>query len=453
MRSTARAAAFVLALALLPPMASAETPVFASNATSFRLDNGMEVVVIPDHRAPIVTHMVWYKAGAADELPGESGVAHFLEHLMFKGTKDHPEGEFSKAVNAVGGDENAFTTDDVTAYHQSVAKDYLPQMMAFEADRMANLVLNDEVVATERDVILEERRMRTDNEPGAQLSEAVRAALYQNSRYGIPTIGWASEMAALDLSDALSWYDRYYTPNNAILIVAGDVTEDEVRALAADTYAKVPRRFDPPARFRAEEPPPLAARTVTLADPKVTQPSMQRVYLAPSYTTGEPGEGAALDILSEILGGGTTSRLYRNLVIDQAVAAGAGAFYQSNSLGDTMFGFYGTPRGDGTLDQLEAALDAEIAKLVADGVTADEVASAKRRLVAATIYAADNASSVARAIGTALTSGETLAEVQAWPSTIEGVTVDEVNAAARKYLDIRRSVTGYLVGSNEQSPS
>lgn len=453
LRSTSRAAAFALALAMLPPLASAETPTFAKNATTFTLDNGMQVVVIPDHRAPIVTHMVWYKAGAADELPGESGVAHFLEHLMFKGTKDHPEGEFSKVVGSVGGDENAFTSDDVTAYHQTVAKQYLPLMMQFEADRMANLVLTDAVVATERDVILEERRMRIDNEPGSQLSEAVRATLYQNSRYGVPTIGWAHEMAALDLSAALSWYDRYYTPNNAILIVAGDVTEAEVRGLVADTYAKVPRRFDPPARFRAEEPPPLAARTVTLADSKVTQPSMQRVYLVPSYTTAEPGEAEALDILSEILGGGTTSRIYRNLVVDQAVAAGAGAFYQSSSLGDTMFGFYGTPRGDGTLDQVEAAIDAEIKALLADGVTADEIASAKRRLIASTIYAEDSAASLARAIGTELTSGGTLRSAQEWPAAITAVTVDQVNAAARKYLDIRRSVTGYLVGSDEQSPS
>ena len=223
-RSTARAAAFAVTLALLAPAASAETPKFAGSATTFTLDNGMQVVVIPDHRAPIVTHMVWYKAGAADELPGESGVAHFLEHLMFKGTKDHPEGEFSKVVNSVGGDENAFTSDDVTAYHQTVAKQYLPLMMEFEADRMANLILNDAVVATERDVILEERRMRIDNEPAAQLSEAVRSTLYQNSRYGVPTIGWPDEMAKLDLGAALSWYNRYYTPNNAILIVAGDVT-------------------------------------------------------------------------------------------------------------------------------------------------------------------------------------------------------------------------------------
>jgi zinc protease len=453
MRSTARAAAFAVALALMAPAASAETPKFAANATTFTLDNGLQVVVVPDHRAPIVTHMVWYRAGAADERPGESGVAHFLEHLMFKGTKNHPEGEFSAAVSSVGGNENAFTTDDVTAYHQTVAKQYLPLMMQFEADRMANLVLTDAVIAPERDVILEERRMRIDSDPGAQLSEAVRAALYQNSRYGIPTIGWPEEMAKLDLSAALSWYDRYYTPNNAILIVAGDVTADEVRKLAEEIYGKVPRRFDPPPRFRAGEPEPLAARTVTLADPKVTQPSMQRVYLVPSYTTAEPGEGEALDILAEVLGGGTTSRLYRELVVDQAIAAGTGAFYRSNSLGDTMFGFYGTPRGDGTLDQVETALDAEIARLVADGVTEAEVASAKRRLIASTVYAQDSATSLASALGMALASGETVEEAQNWPAAIDAVTVEEVNAAARKYLDIRRSVTGYLVGSSEQSPS
>lgn len=453
MRSTARLFAFILAVPFLISLAAADVPKFAKNATTFTLDNGLEVVVIPDHRAPIVTHMVWYKAGAADELPGESGIAHFLEHLMFKGTRDHPEGEFSRVINSVGGNQNAFTTDDVTVYHQNVAKQHLATMMTFEADRMANLVLDEAAVATEREVILEERRSRIDSEPRAQLGEAVRAALYQNSRYGIPTIGWAHEMAELDLDDALSWYDRYYTPNNAVVIVAGDVTEEEVRSLAEVTYGKVPRRFDPPPRTRAREPEPRASRTVTLSDPQVTQPSMQRVYLAPSYASGEQGEGAALDILSEILGSGTTSRLYRDLVVDQAIATSAGAFYQSSTLGDAMFGFYGVPRGGATLDELEAAIDAAIAAVVADGVTEAEVAGAKRRLIASTVYAEDSARSLARALGTALTSGATLQEAQDWPSTIDAVTVEAVNAAARKYLDIRRSVTGYLVGAAPQSPS
>ncbi len=453
MRSTARAFAFVLAISGMVSVAAAEVPKFAKNATSFTLDNGLQVVVIPDHRAPIVTHMVWYKAGAADERPGESGIAHFLEHLMFKGTRDHPEGEFSKVVNSVGGNENAFTSDDLTAYHQNVAKEHLATMMEFEADRMANLVLDEAAVATERDVILEERRSRIDGDPGAQLGEAVRAALFQNSRYGVPTIGWAHEMAELDLDDALSWYGRYYTPNNAILIVAGDVTEDEVRRLAEATYGKVPRRFDPPPRDRAREPEPLAARTVTMSDPQVTQPSMQRVYLAPSYATGEPGEGEALDLLAEILGGGTTSRLYRDLVVDQAIAASAGTFYQSSSLGEAMFGFYGVPRGDATIAEIEAAIDAEIAKVVASGVTEAELASAKRRLLAATVYSEDSHGALARSLGTALATGSTLEEAQAWPAAIDAVTLDQVAAAARKYLDIRRSVTGYLVGDPSRSPS
>jgi len=453
MRSAARVLALIAAVSLAAPAAMAETPKFAKNATSFTLDNGLQVVVIPDHRAPIVTHMVWYKAGAADEVPGVSGIAHFLEHLMFKGTKDHPEGEFSKVINSVGGNENAFTSDDTTAYHQTVAKQYLPQMMEFEADRMANLELDVPEVLTERDVILEERRMRIDGNPGARLGEAVRAALYQNSRYGIPTIGWQHEMEQLDLDDALAWYDRYYTPNNAFVIIAGDVTEDEVRKLAEDTYGKVKRRFDPPPRFRAVEPEPQAARTVTLSDPQVMQPSMQRLYLVPSYTTAEPGEAEALDILAEILGGGTTSRLYRDLVVDQGIAASAGTFYQSNQLGDTMLGFYGSPRGEVTLDQIEAALDRAIASVVADGVTAAEVASAKRRLIAATIFAEDNASTLARALGTAIATGETIEDAQNWPLAIDAVTVEDVNAAAARYLDIRRSVTGYLVGEPAKNPS
>jgi zinc protease len=453
MRRAARALIPFLAALAIGSAAGAAPLEFAADATSFTLANGLQVVVIPDHRAPIVTHMVWYKAGAADEVRGKSGIAHFLEHMMFKGTAAHPAGEFSATVTSVGGNENAFTTDDYTAYHQTVAKQHLALMMEFEADRMANLVLTDEAVLPERDVILEERRSRIDNDPGSQLGEAVGAALYQNSRYGIPTIGWEHEMAKLTREDAIAWYDRYYTPNNAILIVAGDVTEAEVRQLAEATYGKVARRSEPLPRDRAEEPPPLAARTVTLADSRVTQPMMQRAYLVPSYRTGEPGEGEALDVLAEILGGGTTSRLYRDLVVDKAVATAAGAYYRSNTLDDTMFGFYAVPRGEATLDRLGAEIDAAIATLIASGVTEEEMVRAKRRMIASAVYAEDSHEDLARVFGTSLATGETVEDVQNWPAAIDAVTADEVVAAARKYLDFRRSVTGHLVGAPAQSPS
>ncbi len=440
----------VLAAAMSAPLAQAQTTEFAPQATSFTLANGLQVVVIPDHRAPIVTHMVWYKAGAGDEVPGKSGIAHFVEHLMFKGTSDHPAGEFSRVVTSVGGNENAFTTNDYTAFYQNVAKQHLGLMMQFEADRMANLVLTDEAVLPERDVIREERRQRIDNDPGARLGVAMNAALFQNSHYGIPTIGWDHEMAQLTRDDAIAWYNRYYTPNNAVVVIAGDVTEDEVRKLAEDTYGKVARRFEPPPRDRAREPEPFAARTVTLSDPRVTQPAVQRSYLVPSYATAQPGEGEALDVLAEILGGGTTSRLYRDLVVDKAVATSAGAYYNSDALDDTSFSFFGVPRGDVTLKQLEVAIDDEIARLAASGVTEEEVAAAKNRMIAGVIYAEDSAEGVARVIGTALATGSTLAETQTWPAAVEAVTPAEVAAAARKYLDIRRSVTGYLVGEPKQ---
>jgi zinc protease len=438
------AAAFLYGLSSLGGTVAAQT--VAPEVSTFTLDNGLEIVVIPDHRSPTVTHMVWYKAGSADETPGKSGIAHFLEHLMFKGTKDHPAGAFSAKIAAIGGNENAFTTDESTVYHQNVAKEHLGLMMEYEADRMANLVITDEALLPERDVILEERRSRTDNDPGAQLSEAVSAALFQNSHYGIPIIGWAHEMATLDRADATAWYDRYYTPNNAILVVAGDVTEDEVKRLTEATYGKVPRRAEPPPRLRPAEPSPLAARTVTMADPRVTEPSMQRVYLVPSYGSAGKGEAEALDVLAEILGGGATSRMYRQLVVEKAIATGAGAGYQGTKIGETRFGVYAAPRGDVSLDKLAAEIDTVIVDLIEKGVTEDELARAKRRMVAHAVYAQDSQSMLARIFGQALATGATVDEVQGWLNRIEAVTADEVASAARKYLDLRRSVTGHLIG-------
>lgn len=427
----------------VPPVAAAEAQ--RPRIESFTLANGLQVVVLPDHRAPIATQMIWYKVGSADEAPGKSGIAHFLEHLMFKGTKTYSEGEFSAAVSAIGGSENAFTSYDYTAYFQQVPVEALERMMRFEADRMQNLVLTDEVVAPERNVILEERGMRIDNDPGAQLSEAADATLFMNSRYGIPVIGWRHEMETLNRDDAIRFYDTYYTPNNATLLVAGDVTTEEVRRLAEATFGQVPRRAEPPARTRPQEPEPRAARTVTLTDARVTQPSVQTTYLVPSDRTGEPGEAEALDLLADILGGGTTSRLYRSLVVDKGIAAGAGAYYQGTALDDGQFMTYGTPRGDATLEEVEAAVDAEVARISREGVSVAELEAAKNRVRKALIYLADSQTATARRYGAALSIGSTIAEIESWPERIEAVTPDQVLAVAQSYLQKRRSVTGYLL--------
>ena len=224
----------------------------APHVVNFTLANGLDVVVIPDHRAPVVTHMVWYRNGAADDPPGKSGIAHFLEHLMFKGTKRHPKGEFSEFISEVGGMENAFTGNDFTAYFQQIAKQHLKACMAFEADRMTGLTLTDDIVAPERDVVLEERRMHCDTDPGAQLGEAVQAALFTHHPYGIPVIGWGHEIEGLNREDALAYYKRFYTPENAILVVAGDVEPDEARALAEETYGKIKPRGAKPERVRPD---------------------------------------------------------------------------------------------------------------------------------------------------------------------------------------------------------
>ncbi len=412
--------------------------------TSFTLDNGLQVVVIPDRRAPVVTHMIWYKVGSADEEPGKSGLAHYLEHLMFKGTKTVPGGVFSAKVAEIGGQENAFTSTDYTGYFQKVTPTALEEMMRLEADRMSNLVLTDETVLPERDVIQEERRSRTDNNPGSLLGEAVQAALFQNHRYGIPVIGWQHEVQQLTKDDAIAFYDKYYTPNNAVLVVAGDVTPELVRELAAKTYAKVKRRAEPGVRNRPREPEPKAARTVSLSDARVTSPSWQRTFLVPSYKTAEPGEAEAIDILGEILGGSSTSRIYKQLVIKSKLAASAGGYYQGSALDDTRFLLYATPRQGITLDQIEAEIDKVVLELLEKGVTEKEVARGINRQLKSVIFARDSQSTLARIYGASLAMGETLEDIEQWPDRISKVTAEDVNRVARKYLKKIRSVTGYL---------
>ena len=413
-------------------------------AAHFTLANGLEMVVVPDHRTPVVTHMAWYKVGSADETPGKSGLAHFLEHLMFKGTAKNPEGRFSQSVAALGGQENAFTTSDYTGYFQRIAKEHLEKMMALEADRMTGLVLSDANVVPELKVVLEEYNMRVANSPDARLGEQIAAALYLNSPYGRPVIGWRHEIEKLTREDALAFYRRFYTPNNAVVVIAGDVTAEEVKALAEKTYAKVPRVADIKPRARPHEPPPVSPRTVTLADPRVAQPSLQRSYLVPSYATSRD-DAKALEVLAHILGSGQTSRLYRALVVDQHVATNAGGFYQGSSLDDTRFGVYAIPQPGIGFPAVEAAIDDVIAEVVKDGVRPEELERAKTRMIADAVYAQDNQAALARWYGVSLTTGTTADDVKAWPDYIRSVTAEQVRDAARTWLDRRRSVTGYLV--------
>jgi zinc protease len=438
---------FVLAVfALLAASATIADAAGGREVAHFTLANGLELVVIPDHRAAVVTHMIWYKVGAADETPGKSGLAHFLEHLMFKGTARNPNERFSQEVSAIGG-QNAFTSSDYTGFFQRVPRDHLKEMMAFEADRITGLVLTDRGVRSELNVVLEEQNMRVANNPSARLAEQMDAALYLNHPYGRPAIGWRPEIETLTRDDALAFYRRFYAPNNAIVVVAGDVTPEEVKADAEATYGIVPPNAEIAPRRRPQEPPQEAPRTVTFADARVEQPSIGRYYLAPSRVTAKPGESQALDVLAHVLGSGANSRLYRALVAEQGVALNAGAYYSDTALDYGKFGVYGTPKPGKTLYDVETAIDAVLADVSENGITADELELAKSRLIADAVYAQDNQTTLARWYGAALATGQTVDMVRAWPEEIRAVTADAVHDAARTWLDRRASVTGYLVNS------
>jgi zinc protease len=415
------------------------------DVSHFTLGNGLQLVVIPDHRVPVITHMIWYKVGAADESPGKSGIAHFLEHLMFKGTAKHPIGRFSQRVSDIGGQENAFTSSDYTGYFQRVPRDQLATVMEFEADRMTGLVLTDAVVVPELDVVLEEYNQRVANSPGARLSQEMQAALYLNHPYGRPVIGWRQEIEKLNREDALAFYRRFYTPNNAVVVVAGDVTAEAAKALAETTYGAIALRAEIGPRLRPQEPEQRAVRQLTLADRRVEQPSVQRHYLAPSAATAKSGESEALEVLAHVLGTGANSRLYRELVVNQAIAVNSGAWYQGSSLDMSKFGVYGTPRPGVELSRVERAIDAVIAEIAASGITADELERSKTRLIADSVYAQDSQSALARWYGAALTTGSTVDDIRTWPDRVRAVSPGAVQEAARAWLSNGRSVTGYLV--------
>ncbi|MEO0656636.1 MAG: pitrilysin family protein [Pseudomonadota bacterium] len=417
--------------------------------TSFTLDNGMQVVVVQDDRAPVVTHMVWYKAGSADEPKGSSGVAHFLEHLLFKATDTLESGELSAVVSANGGRDNAFTSFDFTAYFQRVAADRLGLMMEMEADRMRNIRLTEQDIATERNVIIEERNQRTENNPRALFGEQMSAVQYHNHRYGVPIIGWMHEMETLDMDDAISFYNTYYYPNNAILVVSGDVTSQEVERLANEHYGQIPANPDLPERLRTEEPPQTAERRLYFRDARVSQPYVSRSYLAPERDPGNQKTAAALTVLAEVLGGGQTSYLTEKLQFEQQKAVYSGSFYRGTSLDDTTFDVVIVPTPGVSLEEAESALDTAIEQFMVDGVTDEQLDRIKMQVRASEIYARDDVSGIANRYGRALSSGLTVADVQAWPDILQSITRDDVMAAAKLVFDRDASVTGWLMRDEE----
>ena len=442
-----------LSLATLAVAVAANGAQAVQRVSEFTLENGLQVLVIPDHRAPVVTQMIWYKVGAADEPPGSSGIAHFLEHLMFKGTDKIPSGQFSKIVAKNGGEDNAFTNHDVTAYFQRVASDRLPLVMQMEADRMENLRLTEDDVKTERDVILEERRSRVDNDPGSILQEQMMAALYANHPYGIPIIGWEHEIAALNREDALSYYRRFYAPNNAILVIAGDVEPEEVKKLAEETYGKLAPNRALNGRNRPQEPTHFAPVKVTLEDPRAGRTTVQRFYLVPSYASAKPGEAEALDLLMRIAATGSVSKIYKRLVIEDKQAANAGGWYSDSGLDSGRLGFYAIAAENVGAEALDKAIADVIEGLKEKGVTQDELDRARASYIAEFVYTSDSQSRMARHYGWRLATGMSVADVEAWPDRLKQVTVDDIREAARKYLVDKNSVTGYLLPAPEYTSS
>uniref|UniRef100_UPI004048ADB2 M16 family metallopeptidase n=1 Tax=Yoonia sp. TaxID=2212373 RepID=UPI004048ADB2 len=427
-------------------------PALAQEVTTYTLDNGMDVVVIEDHRAPAVVQMVWYKIGSADEPVGASGVAHFLEHLLFKATDTLESGEFSEIVAANGGSDNAFTSYDYTAYFQRIAADRLPLMMQMESNRMNNLRLTQADIETERNVVLEERNQRTENNPGALAREQFNAALYQNHRYGVPIIGWKHEMEDLSLQDATDFYDLYYAPNNAVLIVAGDVDPVEVKALAEQYYGVIPAEENLPERLRPQEPPQRAERRITYVDARVSQPYLTRSYLAPERDSGAQKEAAALVYLADLLGGSPfTSALGQALQFDTQTAVYSSAGYSGSSLDDTTFSLSVAPADGISLSQAEAAMDAAIVAFLAAPIDPALMESLRTQLRASEIYAKDDVQGIARRYGAALTQGLTIKDVQDWPQILQQVTEADIKAVAAKVLNRDQSVTGWVVSSQEEA--
>jgi zinc protease len=438
-RMTARRLLVFLALCLMPlPAAS------APDIEGFTLENGLEVIVIPNQRIPAVSHMVWYRIGAADDPPGKSGIAHFHEHMMFEGTAKYKAGEYADIIAREGGEQNAFTGRDATSYYVNITRDKLPLVMEMEADRMRGLTPADDAVEKEKQVIIEERRMRIENNPEALLAEQMNATLFRHHPYHLPVIGWMQEMEKLTGPDVLKFHETWYHPNNALLIVSGDITSAELKPLAQKYYGGLPKGKIPARRWN-EEPPQIAARRVIMHHGNVRQPQWIRTYAAGSVAYGKKEQALPLLVLSQLLGNGKTSRLYQSLVVEQKLASGVDTGYDCFTLGPSVFHIKAIPEQGVDPAVLERAIDAELKRLLESGVSEDEFKRAKTLLKAESIYARDGLTSMARIMGWLRIAGLPRDYFNRWPEMIEEVTAAQIAEAARDVLQMRQSVTGLLL--------
>jgi len=409
---------------------------------TFTLANGMEVVVVPDHRVPVVTHMVWYKVGAADEPEGQSGIAHFLEHLMFKGTDELGSGEFSEIVAANGGTDNAFTSWDYTAYYQRVALDRLEMFMRMEADRMTDLAIPEGDFYSERDVIAEEIRIG-EQDINRIMNVEMSSALWPRHPYGVPIGGWLREATAITPENVMDFYNTWYAPNNAILVVAGDITAEELRPLAEEIYGVIPSR-EVPERARAMDPPSQAAHRVSLEHELAGERYLYRYYHAPSTRTGGLDLSTSLQVGVSILDGGTSDWLYRELVIERGLATTAGAGYWGSTFNDGRIAIFAVPNDGVGFEELEAAMDEIIAEYLANGPTDAQLSRTKYSMIAAATYARDSQVTMAQVFGSSLTSGETMEQILGWTSSIDSVTREAVIEALAPLIVPSNSITGTL---------
>lgn len=425
--------------AVAPPLpagqaAAARSAEAQADTTEFKLSNGMRVIVKEDHRAPTVAHQIWYRVGGIDEVSGTTGVAHMLEHMMFKGTPKVGPGEFSKQIAALGGRENAMTNRDFTLYYQQISKQYLPKMMELEADRMANLIIKKDEFDREMKVVTEERRLRTDDSARGTVYEQLLATVYTAAPYRHPVIGWPDDLVNMRVEDVQAWYKSWYVPDNALLVVTGDVKAAEVKALAERTYGKLKAR-PLPLRKDQQEPAQKGIKRIWVKAP-AENPYVVMAYKVPRLRDVEKDvDPYALEVLSAVLNGYDNARLTRDLVRERRIADDVNVGYDSINRGESLMVLDGTPATGHTTEEIERALRDEIARIAREGVSPEELKRVKTQVVAAQIYKRDSVFGQGMEIGVAEIAGISWRQLDRMLDKIKAVTPEQVQAVAGKYFN------------------